>query len=159
LSETEKIQRLQDLVNKTLGKQGVTAPTVQKGAASMTANGSFNPWQGKLNINPAAFQPGSAFPSGLAKTVYHESRHAEQFFHAAKGAANPSYVGSNAGSNLGSAVQQSVNGSGKAYRNDIYARKKPTNPNTADRKIAYKQYRGLAEEQDAFKVGDSTGDC
>jgi len=113
----------------------------------------------------------------LMNTTYHEARHAEQWFTAAQSqaaapgatgpgvatamgippnvgnaaAAKPLPANSSPPAVLGQAVNQSVYGSGRAQREKILKH--------TGSKTGYARYRGLPEEQDAWRTGDGTDAC
>lgn len=159
---------MEKMLNKQLKKSGTPPIKLKPKQMGPDDDGAFNfrSWKIKVNkdrlgdtMTPKQFKD-------LAKTIYHEARHAEQWFAAAAfkagtnaagspiripgkvaGAAANSPLGSNQSPMgvLGEATHRSAYGDGRNHRQTVL-NKPDSDP------VAYPQYRGLAEEQDAFGV-------
>lgn len=171
--------------NRQLGKSGVPPVGINSVPfAQATRRGELNFQTWSLDINSSLLGRStltSAEARGLANTVYHESRHAEQWFSmarvqaAAPGASAgqlaaatgmpPSVVTSAMRSPLrlnespqavfGAAMNRSVYGADGNYRNDVLRRLS----SSSRTQTTYDQYRALPEEADAWKTGDATDGC
>lgn len=183
LTPAQRRAQLGAIINKQLAKSGV--PTVGINPASIApASGQLDFPNWNLDVDQNLLNSPTLTPaqqSSLASTVYHEGRHAEQWFAAAQSqaaapgatgagvatamgipvnvgnaaAANPLPTNSSPHAVLGQAVNQSVYGSGAANRNAILRAvlANPTNPTN------YARYQSLPEERDAFRTGNATGGC
>ncbi|MFB9244609.1 hypothetical protein IV454_12780 [Massilia antarctica] len=76
-SDDEKIAHFQTLISEKFAAAGMPAPTISKMDAGGGRNGEFDAASWGLKMAPATLAKPMAEVAG---TVYHESRHAQQFF-------------------------------------------------------------------------------
>jgi hypothetical protein len=158
LSEDERVAALEGMVNRQLQRSGVPHTPVEASGVSGSMSGHMNPNTWKIHISRDAVQ--AAPTNEVARLLYHEARHAEQWFAAARlqggsGMGLPAHVRQAAyaapltsksspmamlGEMTHRSVYDPVDG---ARRNDILSRSE-TDP------LADQQYRALPEEQDAY---------
>ncbi len=167
LSEAERLNALEEAVNNRLRSAGV--PEVTLTTAGVRSNGVYNFTRHEIGINPAAVARGTISDPDLARladTLYHEARHAEQWFDMARlevargrdpavtmgieasvaeaAADAPRLDPDSARGRFIDAMYESVYGAGRNARNAIL---RNLNPAT------YELYRALPEEADAWRVG------
>lgn len=183
MTPAERQAALSKAVNDQLAKSG--APPVginPKNFSSASRLGELDFQNWNLDVNQNLFNKASlsdADMSQLGNTVYHEARHAEQWYGMAQynansagsanalasgmgipqnvadsAFANPTTAGSY-GDTFGGAMYQSVYGADGSYRNGVLNGLGQT-PQPAN---AYQQYRALPEERDAWRTGDTMGSC
>ncbi|HYT88278.1 MAG TPA: hypothetical protein VEL76_06130 [Gemmataceae bacterium] len=183
LTPAQRQAELGRIIHKQLAKSGVPAVGVNP-ANIAPASGQLDFPNWNLDIDQGVLNSPTLTPnqqSDLGNTIYHEGRHAEQWYAAAQsqaaapgatgpgvatGMGLPAHVGNAAAANplpansspqavLGQSVHQSAYGSGAADRNALLATVL-ANPNDP---TSYARYQALPEEQDAFRTGDATGGC
>ncbi len=183
LTPEERKAELERIINKQLSKSGTPNVGVDSVPLDPSRSGELNFENWKLDINESLLNSNSMSPaqsSDLANTIFHEGRHAEQWFGVAQSqaaggagpaaissatglpanvasaaAANPLAANSSPNAVLGEATNRSVYGAGRPNRDGVL-NKLSSDPADADN---YQKYRALPEEQDAFKTGDATGGC
>jgi uncharacterized Zn-binding protein involved in type VI secretion len=172
LTPEQRRARLEQIANNQLAKSGLPTQSVAGSASLTPGNAQYDFPSGRLEVSQAELNSPTLSPAAgrsLANSVYHESRHAEQWYlmarqqagagasaaqiqssmgvpanFAASAAANP-LTGTSAQGNLAGACWNSVYGPRGAYRNGVL-----NNINNQ-----YSEYRALPEEQDAWNTGDS----
>jgi uncharacterized Zn-binding protein involved in type VI secretion len=172
LTPEQRRARLEDAINRQLGKSGLPRQSVVGNASHAPGNAQYSYQSGALEVSQSQLNSASLSPQGarqLANAVYHEARHAEQWHLMARlaagrgqsaaqiqsstfmtpataqaAAANP-LTGTSAQSNLANASYDSVYGPRGAYRNGVLN----------DIQNRYSEYRALPEEQDAWNTGDT----
>lgn len=172
LTPEQRRARLEDAINRQLGKSGLPRQSVTGSASHAPGNAQYSFQSGALEISQAQLNSATLSSQSarqLANAVYHEARHAEQWHGMARlaagrgqsaaqiqssmfvtpataqaAAANP-LTGTSAQSNLASASYDSVYGSRGGYRNDVLN----------DIQNRYSEYRALPEEQDAWNTGNA----
>ncbi|NUO83917.1 PAAR domain-containing protein [candidate division KSB1 bacterium] len=178
LTPAERQQKLQELINRPLKKSGL--PPVSVNSATLSANtyGQFDFQSWSLEINKTFLNGplNAADSKELANTVYHEARHAEQWYAIAQrqAAAKPAPTAnqmSRSMSNLpvsvaqqalknplpadsprgvfGDTMHRSIYGSRATYRSEVLN-------NISTR---YNEYKTLPEESDAWDVESAVGGC
>lgn len=171
LSPAEREARLGEITNKQLAKSGVPPQGVVGDASKAPGNASYAFKTDKIKVSQATLNsPGKLTQTEakeLANTVYHEARHAEQWFlmarqsagagntpaqiaskmrvttQSAQAAAASPLSGVSPQNVLAEACTESVYGSRRRYRNRVLK----SNGH-------YEEYRALPEEQDAWNTGD-----
>jgi hypothetical protein len=180
MTQQQREQALSDAINKQLAKSGVPTQSVVGSSALTPGNAQY--WNGVLEVSQQELNAASLTSqeaAQLANRVYHEGRHAEQWFLMAQqraaqnmpvsqisagtgvtpnmataAAANPLPAGPSPQQNLASACQQSVYGPntpGNQFNNAAYRNNVLNNNHTPD---GYRKYLALVEEQDAWATGN-----
>lgn len=184
LTPEQRRQRMADLVNRQLAKSGCPPVGVNSNPAlagtSTRGQFSFSTWN--IDMNPDLLASNSLSTQDartLANTLYHEARHSEQWWDAARvaagGGSNAAQISTSMGippstasaaaaspasgtspaAVMGRATQRSVYGAGHDHREGVFAAMRNNPPGSPARQAAYQQYRALPEEQDAWRTGDS----
>jgi hypothetical protein len=150
-----------------LSKSGVPPVGIDGSQDLGDANGAFLSRSWNIAINKQKLDPRQrTFPDSVARTLFHEMRHAEQWWAMAQlghSFRRPGFVGIAAGNArlapnssgaavLGQATHDSVYGPQREYREGAYD-KKDNGRTRAERDIGFAQYQKLAEEEDAFARG------
>jgi len=182
LTPRQRRADLQSAINRQFTRAGI--PPVDVAPASIApASGQFDFRSWDLQIDSALLESSTltrAQASKLGQTIYHEARHAEQWYSVARYRATlpeasaagiaaqtsmPRDVAGHAMANpattwsrehtLGATVDRSVYGSGGLHRlsvlNAVLA-----NPSDS---TAYSRYQALPEETDAFRTGELMSRC
>jgi|KBSMisStaDraftv2_1062788.scaffolds.fasta_scaffold167304_2 uncharacterized Zn-binding protein involved in type VI secretion len=170
MTANQRLAAMQAALNSAL-PPGMPQLTLQPAALSATTWGQldFANWQ--VQVNQAMLQGPMTEDrfANVTNTIYHETRHGEQWWNVAQhqaangtpantiasnmgipqsvataAASNPAPTGTSQGA-MGEAVNDSVYGSRSAYRESVLS--DPTNQ--------YQEYRALPEEEDAWRQGDA----
>lgn len=184
MTPKQRRRALQNAINKQLSKSGLPTQAVRGSAAHAPGNAQYVFNKGVLEVSQQQLDAASLTSQEakqLANAVYHEGRHAEQWFlmarqEAAQGVnagqigssmgvpqtfanaaeANPLGAAASAEQNLASSCQQSVYGPNSPafqYSNNVY-RNNVLSPASMNTQEGYDKYRALVEEQDAWATGD-----
>lgn len=177
LTPQEREKELENLINNSLAQSSTPSVGVNSANLSAGTNGQldFTNWNLDINSNMLNSSLTPQQGSQLANTVYHEARHAEQWFAIAQRQAagtpvpsaaqlsssmhipqpvaqqavnNPLPSGTPQGT-FGDAMHRSIYGNRASYRNQVL-----NNIQTQ-----YDEYRALPEEIDAWEIGDATQGC
>jgi hypothetical protein len=176
LSPKERVAKLQSAVNAAM-PSSMPAVKVNPKQLDPDLSGqmSSNTWALDINSNLMAGSMDEAKMTELANTVYHEGRHAEQWYNVAQSRAaagqsaaqirretgvpqrvanaatqDPAPRGTSEGE-MGKAVDESVYGSRSGHREQTF------DDMDNNKSGAYKNYRALPEEKDAWAQGDAAG--
>lgn len=163
----ERATALGEALNDRLNAGGVPDVRVRAGGVG-TANGVYDFTTNTIGLDPALLTSSNVTDAQLrdvADTLWHEGRHAEQWFDMARvatargddlaglqmdagfsaaAAAAPALDLDSARGNYAEAMFESVYGTGSAHRNSVLSNITAGN---------YEQYRALPEEADAWRVG------
>jgi hypothetical protein len=171
LTPRQREERMEEIINKQLGKSGVNRQSVAGSPSHAPGNAQYDFTSGTLEVsraqvNSPTITANAARP--LANSLYHEARHAEQWHLMARQAAGSGQsaaqitngmgvtpaMGQSAAakplsgmspqSNLAQSSYDSVYGSRGNYRGTVLG----------DIQNRYNEYRALPEEQDAWATGD-----
>jgi uncharacterized Zn-binding protein involved in type VI secretion len=175
LTPEQRRQELQNLINNSLTSSGTPPVTVNPTGLPAGTAGQFDftPWNLDIdqNLMGGSLSPQQA--SDLADTVYHEARHAEQWYAMAQrqAAAVPSPSASQLSNAMGipqSVAQQAVNNPlsadtpqgvfGDAMNRSVYGDRSAYRGQVLN-SGTYDEYRALPEEIDAWNTGGATGGC
>lgn len=157
------------LVNKEIKRAGV--PALTHALKSMPGdNGQFDFTTWTIDLDSVLLSKASlteAELDDLSNTIYHEARHAEQWFAMAQYLAGESKTASEIKNEMGipasiaSAAFASPRKKGsmdalvaKGWYESIYGKKSAHRERVLGPKGTYEQYRNLPEEHDAWRVGD-----
>lgn len=173
LTPEQRETELEKVINKQLAKSGVPPQGVVGDATLRPGNAQYDFTTGQIQVSQSQLSSATmneAQARKLANVVYHEARHAEQWYlmarHAAgqgatsvqmagnmhitrsmaQAAAQNPLTGVSPQGNLAQSCYASVYGPRGNYRNEVL--------NNIQRR--YREYRALPEEQDAWRTGDST---
>jgi hypothetical protein len=184
MTPRQRRRALQNAINKQLSKSGLPTQAVRGSAKYAPGNAAYDFPKGVLEVSQQQLNAASLTSQEarqLANAVYHEARHAEQWYlmarqEAAQGMnagqigssmgvpqtfansaeANPLATAASAEQNLANACQQSVygpNAPGLDYSNGAY-RNNVLSKASMNTQEGYEKYRALVEEQDAWATGD-----
>jgi len=171
MTAAQRLAAIQAALNAAL-PPGMPALTLEPAALSATTMGQLDFATWTVQVNQTMLQ-GAAMTedqfADLSNTIYHETRHGEQWWNVAQhqaangtpastiahdmgipqsvataAATNPAPRGTSQGA-MGEAVQESVYGGRAGHREDVL--------NDADHR--YDDYRALPEEEDAWRQGDA----
>lgn len=172
LEPSERLQALEDAINERLATRGV--PPVDLVIDGLDGNGVYDFTTHTIKVDSALLSKDGVKSEDLldlADTVYHEGRHAEQWFdmariHLAEGRPASELdmprgvirAAREAGAidldtdrgRFANAMYRSVYGSGSDRRNDVLT---ALNDGTTVTPEEYADYRRLPEEADAWRVG------
>ena len=174
LTEEERVEAMENMVNKQLAKSDVAhTPVKVVDSISGIGNGAFNRKSWRIKISKDGVQ--GRLNKETAKLLYHEARHAEQTFAAARrrggrGMKLPTRIRSEAYGNalpknssptalLGDMLYESMFSEVRGRkRGRIMREMRDESKPEALRELRDEQYRNLPEEKDAYDL-DKRVDC
>jgi hypothetical protein len=183
MTPVQRQAALQALINRQLAKSGLPTVGINPAALEATLFGQLDFQNWNMNLNNNLLNKDSLDSSqarDLANTVYHEARHAEQWYAIARCRASepgmtaqklasdlgvPQRVAAQAMANpltgdgprriFGETMDRSVYGSQGAHRDKVLGDLAGTSP----RPYTYEQYRALPEEVDAWRTEEALNGC
>ena len=173
LTPQERQDRLEEIINRQLGKSGVPQQSVAGSASHAAGNAQYDYPSGTLEISQAQLNSPALSAGGarqLANALYHEARHAEQWHLMARHAAGQGRSAAQLASSMGitpgmaqAAATNPLTGTSPqgnlaqtGYESVYGSRGQSRNAVLDDINNRYDEYRALPEEQDAWNTGDST---